>query len=66
MLKHLHAFAVTLGFTAHTGEIVPEQAVVAFNGIGFRFGLSVLRCRNKSFIGTPVISHNIAGSQRTY
>jgi hypothetical protein len=28
--------------------------------------LSVLRCRNKSFIGTPVISHNIAGSQRTY
>ena len=66
MLKHLHAFAVTLGFTAHTGEIVPEQAVVAFKGIGFRFGLSVLRLRYESFIRALGIGHPIPYGQWCY
>ena len=66
MLKHLFAFAVALGFTAQAGEKMSEQAVIAFDGIGFRFGLGVLRRRNKSLIGVPVIGHHIADSQRSY
>lgn len=45
---------------------MPEQAVVAFNCIGFRFGLDVLRGGNESFIGVPVIGHHIADCQRSY
>ena len=66
MLEHLFAFAVALGFAAQTGEKVSEQAVVTFNGIGFRFGLGVLRSGNKGFIGAPVIGHHISDSQRSY
>jgi hypothetical protein len=66
MFKHLFAFAVTLGLTAQAGEKMSEQAIVAFNGIGFRFGLSVLRWRNESFIGVPVIGHYIPDSKRSY
>jgi hypothetical protein len=66
MFQHLFAFAVALGFSAQTGEKMSEQAVVAFDGIGFRFGLDVLCRGNESFIGAPVISHHIPDGQRSY
>jgi len=66
MFKHFFAFAVALGFTAQAGEKMPEQAVVAFNGIGFRFGLGVLRVGNESFVGAPVIGRRIPNGQRSY
>jgi hypothetical protein len=66
MFKHFFAFAVALGFTAQAGEKMSKQAVVAFNGIGFRFGLDVLRRGDESFIGVPVIGHHIPNGQRSY
>ena len=55
MFKHFFAFAIALGFTAQAGEKMPGQAVVPFSGIGFRFGLCVLRPGNESRIAAPVI-----------
>ena len=65
MFKHFFAFAIALGFTAQAGEKMPEQAVVPFSGIGFRFGLCAAPGERKPHSGASNRSSHPNG-QRSY
>ncbi len=53
-LEHFLRLAVALGLAPHPRKEMPEQTVVAFNGVGLRLALSVFCQRYKLLIGLPV------------
>ena len=59
MNQHIFCFCITFCFPSQSGKEMPEQAVVAFNCIGFSLGLNQEFFRDKFIISLPIVStHN--------
>lgn len=59
MNQHIFCFCIAFCFSSQSGKKMSEQAIVAFNGVGFSLGLNQHFFRDKFIVSLPVVStHN--------